>query len=190
MSTSCTYCLRNGTARSLYCCEYFLKKKISCGRNVLLHGYEWRLRFGALSLRFWLKTNSFATLTRVFFSQTSTRVHQILTSTHNHEVTPYSPTRPWFYQWKWQCSKSWSHSQNSLCSQISIRQGCACGMLDGGCLLLFTITKTVKRGEYIHATSFTERGSRAHGVMHGPYTWRTWLTRDQYVHACKAEDDV
>ena len=49
---------------------------------------SWRLRFGALSLRFWLKTNSFATLTRVFFSQTSTRVHQILTSTHNHEVTP------------------------------------------------------------------------------------------------------
>ena len=51
-----------------------------------------------------------------------------------------SPTRRWFYQWKWQCSKSWSHSQNSLCSQISIRRGCACGMLDGGCLLLFTIT--------------------------------------------------
>ena len=37
------------------------------------------------------KTNSFATLTRVFFSQTSTRVHQILIPTHNHEVTPYSP---------------------------------------------------------------------------------------------------
>ena len=36
------------------------------------------------------KTNSFATLTRVFFSQTSTRVHQILIPTHNHEVTPYS----------------------------------------------------------------------------------------------------
>ena len=35
------------------------------------------------------KTNSFATLTRVFFSQTSTQVHQILIPTHNHEVTPY-----------------------------------------------------------------------------------------------------
>ena len=40
-----------------------------------------------LSLRFWQKTNLFATLTRVFFSQTSTRVHQILIPTHNHEVT-------------------------------------------------------------------------------------------------------
>ena len=50
----------------------------------------------------------------------------------------YSPTRRWFYQWNWQCSKSWSHSQNSLCSQISIRGVCACGMLDRGCLLWFT----------------------------------------------------
>ena len=52
---------------------------------------SWRLRFGALKLRFWLITNSLATLTRVFFSQTSTRVQEILTSTHNHEVTPYPP---------------------------------------------------------------------------------------------------
>ena len=62
---------------------------ISRGRNVLLQGNSWRLRFDGLSLRFWQKTNSFATLTRVFFSQTSTRVHQILIPTHNHEVTPY-----------------------------------------------------------------------------------------------------
>ena len=31
-------------------------------------------------------------LTRVFFSQTSTRVHQILIPTHNHDVTPYCQT--------------------------------------------------------------------------------------------------
>ena len=61
---------------------------ISRGRNVLLQGNSWRLRFDGLSLRFWQKTNSFATLTHVFFSQTSTRVHQILIPTHNHEVTP------------------------------------------------------------------------------------------------------
>ena len=29
------------------------------------------------------------------------------------------------------------HSQNSFYSQISIRGGCAYGMLDGGCLLLY-----------------------------------------------------
>ena len=56
---------------------------------MLLQGNSWRLRFDGLSLRFWQKTNSFATLTRVFFSQTSTQVHQILILTHNHEVTPY-----------------------------------------------------------------------------------------------------
>ena len=56
---------------------------------MLLQGNSWRLRFDGLSLRFWQKTNSFATLTHVFFSQTSTRVHQILIPTHNHEVTPY-----------------------------------------------------------------------------------------------------
>ena len=56
---------------------------ISRGRNVLLQGNSWILRFDGLSLRFWQKTNSFATLTRVFFSQTSTRVHQILIPTHN-----------------------------------------------------------------------------------------------------------
>ena len=58
---------------------------------MLLQGNSWRLRFDGLSLRFWQKTNSFATLTHVFFSQTSTRVHQILIPTHNHEVTPYLP---------------------------------------------------------------------------------------------------
>ena len=35
--TYCAYCLRNGTVRSGFWCEY-LKKTISCGRNVLLHG--------------------------------------------------------------------------------------------------------------------------------------------------------
>ena len=60
---------------------------------MLLQGNSWRLRFDGLSLRFWQKTNSFATLTRVFFSQTSTRVHQILIPTHNHELTSYPSTR-------------------------------------------------------------------------------------------------
>ena len=51
-----------------------LKNKISCGRNVLLH-----CKF--------VKVKTWCTLVEVL-SQTSTRVHQILTSTHNHEVTP------------------------------------------------------------------------------------------------------
>ena len=42
---------------------------ISRGRNVLLQGNSWRLRFDGLSLRFWQKTNSFATLTRVFLAK-------------------------------------------------------------------------------------------------------------------------
>ena len=58
---------------------------------MLLQGNSWRLRFDGLSLRFWQETNLFATLTRLFFSQTSTRVHQLLIPTHNHEVTPYTP---------------------------------------------------------------------------------------------------
>ena len=45
------------------------------------------LRFDGLSLRFWQKTNSFALAHSCVFSQTSTRVHQILIPTHNHEVT-------------------------------------------------------------------------------------------------------
>ena len=54
---------------------------------------------------------------------------------------------------------------------------------------LFTITSMVKRCiNYKHATSFTERGSRAYGI-------ETWINiRDarawQYVHACKAEDEI
>ena len=78
---------------SLQVLRTLMKFPISCGRNVLLQGNSWRLRFDGLSLRFWQKTNSFATLTRVFFSQTSTRVHQILIPTHNHEVTPYTQMR-------------------------------------------------------------------------------------------------
>ena len=69
-----------------------LKKRFLVGEMYYFMANSWRLRFGALSLRFWLKRNSFAMLTRVFHSQTSTRVHQILTSTHNHKVTPYSHT--------------------------------------------------------------------------------------------------
>ena len=74
-----------------------------------------------------------------------------------------------------------------------IRRGCACGMLDGG---LFTTVYYYVNGKTRLESHCTRRlvywgvGSRALGVMHGPYTWRTWLTRDQYVHACKAEDDV
>ena len=86
--TSCAHCLRNGKVRSRYCCIF--KKRFLVEEMCYFMVNSWRLRFGALELRFWLKTNSFAELTRVFFSQTSTRVHQILTSTHNHEVTPYS----------------------------------------------------------------------------------------------------
>ena len=83
----CVYCLRNGQARSWYCCEYFFFN-FMWGKMCYFMVNSWRLRFGSLSLRFWLKTNSFATLTCVFFSQTSIRVHQILTFTYNHEVTP------------------------------------------------------------------------------------------------------
>ena len=119
-----------------------------------------------------------------FFSQTSTRVHQILIPTHNHEVTPYtphpqpprfspmgenmicSPTRRCFYQWKWQCSKSWSHSQNSLCSQISIRRGCACGMLDRGCLLWFTTV-------YYYVNGKTRR-VHSRDVFYWAWITRTW----------------
>ena len=98
----------------------------------------------------------------------------------------YSPTPRWFYQWKWQCSKSWSHSQNSLCSQISIRGGCACGMLDRGCLLWFTTVYYYVNGKTRRVQS---RGrlllsvDHAHmawsRVMHGLWlcTWRMLATR-------------
>ena len=51
-------------------------------------------------------------------------------------VWALSPIWRWFYQWKCQCSKSCTHSQNSFSSQISILCGCAYGMLDECCLLL------------------------------------------------------
>ena len=78
----------------------------------------------------------------------------------------YSPTRRWFYQWKWQCSKSWSHSQNSLCSQISNRRGCACGMLDGGCLLWFTTV-------YYYVNGKTRR-VHSRDVFYWAWITRTW----------------
>ena len=76
------------------------------------------------------------------------------------------PTRRWFYQWKWQCSKSWSHSQNSLCSQISIRRGCACGMLDRGCLLWFTTV-------YYYVNGKTQR-VHSRDVFYWAWITRTW----------------
>ena len=77
-----------------------------------------------------------------------------------------SPTRRRFYQWKRQCSKSWSHSQNSLCSQISIRRGCACGMLDGGCLLRFTTV-------YYYVNGKTRRVHSC-DVFYWAWITRTW----------------
>ena len=139
---------------------------ISRGRNVLLQGNSFRLRFDGLSLRFWQKNK---------LSQTSTRVHQILIPTHNHEVTHYSPARRWFYQWKWQCSKSWSHSQNSLCSQISIRRGCACGMLDRGCLLWFTTVYYYVNGKTRRIHS---RGRVLLSVDHAHIAWCMDFIRD------------
>ena len=41
-------------------------KKNLVGEMCYLMVNLWRLRFGTLSLRFWLKTKSFAMLTRVF----------------------------------------------------------------------------------------------------------------------------
>ena len=78
----------------------------------------------------------------------------------------FSPTRRWFYQWKWQCSKSWSHSQNSLCSQISIRRSCACGMLDRGCLLWFTTV-------YYYVNGKTRR-VHSRDVFYWAWITRTW----------------
>ena len=83
-----------------------------------------------------------------------------------HGCKLYSPTRRWFYQWKRQCSKSWSHSQNSLCSQISIRRGCACGMLDGGCLLWFTTV-------YYYVNGKTRR-VHSRDVFYWAWITRTW----------------
>ena len=77
-----------------------------------------------------------------------------------------SPTRRWFYQWKWQCSKSWSHSQNSLCSQISNRRGCAWRMLDGGCLLWFTTV-------YYYVNGKTRR-VHSRDVFYWAWITRTW----------------
>ena len=77
-----------------------------------------------------------------------------------------SPTRRWFYQWKWQCSKSWSHSQNSLCSQISNRRGCTCGMLDRGCLLWFTTV-------YYYVNGKTRR-VHSRDVFYWAWITRTW----------------
>ena len=60
----------------------------------LLHGYEWSFRFDGLKLRFWLKNTSEHNerffFFFFFFTKTSTRVHQILTSTNYHEVTHFS----------------------------------------------------------------------------------------------------
>ena len=55
-----------------------LKNKISCGRNVLLHGKFVEVKIWCTLVEVLAKTNSFATVTRVFFSQSSTRVHQNL----------------------------------------------------------------------------------------------------------------
>ena len=68
---------------------------ISRGRNVLLQGNLWRLRFDGFSFRFWQKNKLVRYAHSCVFSQTSTRVHQILIPTHNHEVTPYCYC--WFY---------------------------------------------------------------------------------------------
>ena len=86
-----------------------------------------------------------------------------------------SPTRRWFYQWKWQCSKSWSHSQNSLCSQISIRRGCACGMLDRGCLLWFTTVYYYVNGKTRRIHS---RGRLLLSVDHAHMAWFMDFIRD------------
>ena len=86
-----------------------------------------------------------------------------------------SPTRRWFYQWKWQCSKSWSHSQNSLCSQISIRRGCACGMLDRGCLLWFTTVYYDVNGKTRRVHS---RGRLLLSVDHAHMAWCMDFIRD------------
>ena len=99
-------------------------------------------------------------------------VHQSFWKKDGVPTTPmpvrsrYSPTRRWFYQWKWQCSKSWSHSQNSLCSQISIRRGCACGMLDRGCLLWFTTV-------YYYVNGKTRR-VHSRDVFYWAWRARTW----------------
>ena len=70
------------------------KYSISWGRNVLLHGNSWRITFEGLSLRFWGEKKIVRSFNRVLFNQTSTRIHQLLSSTHNRKVTPQN--RVWY----------------------------------------------------------------------------------------------
>ena len=58
------------------------------------------------------------------------------------------------------------HSQNSLYLQISVRHGFACGMLDGGSLLLRQVKRCIN---YTHATSFAERGYMDAHVAHASH---------------------
>ena len=136
---------------------------ISCGRNVLLHGKFVEVKIWCSLVDVLAKNKLVRYAHSCVFNQTSTRVHQILTSTHNHEVTPYSPTRRWFYQWKWQCSKSWSHSQNSLCSQIldSLR---LC-LWDAGWRLFTTV--------YYYVNGKTRR-VHSRDVFYWAWITRTW----------------
>ena len=60
----------------------------SCGRNVLLHGKFVEVKIWYTLIEVLAKNKLVRCAHLCVFSQTSTRVHQILASTHNHEVTP------------------------------------------------------------------------------------------------------
>ena len=70
------------------CCCDWENIEFHVGKMCYFMVNSWRLRFDGLTLKFWQKPNLFATSLVFFFSQTSTGVHQILTSTHNHDITP------------------------------------------------------------------------------------------------------